>query len=106
MDQHPDQNGVGRRQFLKTAGAVATGLAGFSPALAAAAKATRVVIKDVRIEKGVRIEANDGTFGSFAGSSAQDLKTLATHLVRIRERWLGRDPFDPKLEGQDLWDAI
>ncbi len=97
-----------RRQFLKTAGAIAGGFTGLPAALAAPAPGPgrKVVIKDLRIEKGVVIEADNGTLGSFAGSGGQDLKTLAGHLSRIRARWIGRDPFDPTLNGEDLWEAL
>jgi L-alanine-DL-glutamate epimerase-like enolase superfamily enzyme len=101
-------NRLDRRQFLKTAGALTAGLGGLTDVLAAAAAATArdVVIRDLRIEKGVAIEASDGTRGFFAGSGGQDLATLADHLPRLRERWIGRNPLDPKLEGDDLWEAV
>lgn len=99
---------LNRREFFHAAGALAAGLAVLPRARAGAAatKTPGVVLKDLRIDKGVTIEASDGTVGSFPGSGGQDLKTLAGHLPKIRERWLGRDPFDPKLAGEDLWEAI
>ena len=109
MNDYPvKENRLNRRQFLKTAGAIATGMTYLSAALASAAPKTtpRVVIKDLRIAKGVVIEADDGTLGSFAGSGGQDLKTLASHLPLIRDRWIGQNPFEPRLEGEDLWEAI
>ena len=63
-------------------------------------------IQDVRIDRGVTIEADNGTVGSFAGSKAQDLATLKRHLPKIREMLVGQDPFDMRLNGELLWEAI
>jgi hypothetical protein len=109
MNENPcSVNRLDRRQFLKTAGVLATGLTSLPEALAGqlTGKMPDVAIKDLRIEKGVVIEADDGSFGSFAGSSGQDLKTLASHLLRIRELWIGKNPFDPRIDGENWWEAI
>jgi L-alanine-DL-glutamate epimerase-like enolase superfamily enzyme len=44
--------------------------------------------------------------GRFAGSPSQDLGSLKPHLSRIREYLIGRDPFDPSLGGEALWELI
>ncbi len=61
-----DMNRLSRRGFVKTTGIVAGGLIWCPPAFA---EQRRIAIKDVRMEKGVAIEADDGTIGKFAGSS-------------------------------------
>jgi hypothetical protein len=65
-----------------------------------------VTIKDLKIAQGVTIEANDGTEGSFRGSSAQDLKALREHLPKIRKLLVGKNPLDPTLAGELLWETI
>lgn len=106
--QRPYEGAVSRREFLKAAGVVATGLLARPemPAASSRKEKAGITITDIRIEKGVRIEASNGSSGFFAGSGGQDLKTLATHLPRISESWIGRDPLDPKLEGDQLWEAV
>jgi L-alanine-DL-glutamate epimerase-like enolase superfamily enzyme len=83
-------------------------LAGIGGIARGAEKATKrsVTIGDIKITRGVTIEANDGTTGSFAGSRAQDLATLGKSLPVIRELLIGRDPFDARLSGELLWEAV
>jgi len=64
------------------------------------------VIKRVWIDKGVTIEDATGTRGSFGGSGAQDIGTLRKHLPKIQELLVGHDPFDEKLDGELLWEAV
>jgi L-rhamnonate dehydratase len=59
-------------------------------------------IKDIRIKDAVEIEAEDGTTGRFQGRHS----ALGAYLERIRELWVGRDPFDLKLEGAMLWQDL
>jgi L-rhamnonate dehydratase len=92
-----------RREFITAIGGIAAGLIWRSKALAGQPSA---VIKDVRIAKGVTIEADDGTIGTFAGSSSQDLDALKLHLPQIRELMLGRHALDFTLAGETLWEAI
>lgn len=88
-----------RPWFLKTAGVITAGIASFNRKTEGQeADKQPVTIKNLRITKGVTIEANDGTEGSFKGSSAQDLKILQKHLVKIKALLIGRDPFNPTLE--------
>ena len=94
---------IHRREFLGAAGLFAGGLILRSTAFA---DERRVPIKDVRIAKGVEIEAEDGTVGSFAGSPTQDLKALEGHLPKIRELLVGKNALDFSLGGETLWDAI
>ena len=70
------------------------------------AQRKQFTIKDLKITQGVTIVANDGTEGSFKGSGAQDLKTLHKHLVKIKKLLVGKNPFNPTLEGELLWEAI
>lgn len=58
------------------------------------------------MSQGVVVTADDGTEGTFKGSGAQDLDTLREHLPKIREMFVGKDPFDPKLSGELLWETI
>ena len=96
-----------RRRFLKTAGIIAAGVVCLHRKTdAQEAEKQPVTIKDLRIAQGVTIEADDGTEGSFKGSGSQDLKTLQEHLTKIRELLVGKDPFDPTLEGELLWETI
>ncbi len=67
---------------------------------------TPVLIKDVLIEKDVKIVAEDGTVGRFAGSKSQNLDTLRGHLGKVRSLLIGRDAHDRELEGAMLWEAI
>ncbi len=96
-----------RRQFLKTAGIITAGIVSIHRKTEAQeAEKQPVTIKDLMITQGVTIEANDGTEGSFKGSGAQDLKTLQKHLVKIKELLVDKNPFNPTLEGELLWEAI
>ena len=96
-----------RRTFLQAAGAIVGGLAGIEGRSSAQEFGRRATaIKEVRIAKGVVIEADDGTVGTFAGSGSQDLATLQKHLPKIRELLVGRDPLDLSLQGEMLWEAI
>ena len=96
-----------RRRFLKTAGVITAGIVSLHRETEAQeAQKQPVTIKDLRITQGVTIEADDGTKGSFKGSGSQDLKTLQEHLAKIRELLVGRNPFDPMLEGELFWERI
>ena len=96
-----------RRRFLKTAGFITAGaVCLYRETEGQEADRQPVTIKDLRIEQGVTIEADDGTEGSFKGSGSQDLKTLQEHLTKIRGLIVGRDPFSPTLEGELLWETI
>jgi len=94
---------VQRREFLQLTSLAATSLLCAGRPFAAEGS---VKIKDVRLAKAIEIETSDGTIGSFVGSSSQDRKTLETHLPRIRELLAGKDPRDPALSGELLWEAI
>jgi L-alanine-DL-glutamate epimerase-like enolase superfamily enzyme len=63
-------------------------------------------ITEVEIGRGVTIRADDGTRGHFAGSPSQDLKSLGSHVARIRALLIGRDPFDSSLDGERLWESL
>jgi len=89
---------VSRRQFIAATGVLCSGLA--------RGEESPVRIKSVRLEKGCQIEAEDGTLGSFAGSSSQDLKALEQHLPVIRETLLGQNALDRRLSGTTLWEKI
>ncbi|UCG60140.1 MAG: mandelate racemase/muconate lactonizing enzyme family protein [Phycisphaerales bacterium] len=96
-----------RRRFLKAAGAVTVGVTCLCRKTEGRdANKQGAIIKDLKIEEGVTIEADDGTEGSFKGSGSQDLKTLQEHHAKIRELLVGKDPFDPMLEGELLWETI
>jgi len=92
-----------RRGFIKTTAILVGGLICQSEAFAAQEP---VKIKDVRFAKGVAIEAEDGTIGTFAGSLNQNLKTLQGHLPKIRELFIGKNALDFTLAGETLWEAI
>jgi len=94
---------LNRRGFIKTSAILAGGLI-WQPKSWAAQEPFS--IKDIRIAKGIAIEADDGTIGTSAGSSFQDLKTLNGHLPKIRELLLGKNPLDFTLAGETLWEAI
>ena len=98
-----DMNSIRRRDFIKATGITAGGLIWRSPAFA---EQRRITIKDVRMKKGIAVEADDGTIGKFAGSSEQDLKVLERHLPRIRELLVGKNALDVTLAGETLWEAI
>lgn len=96
---------ISRRAFVaRTTAAVAATLAAPGGALRAASSPGR--IKDVRIAKGVTVEAEDGTLGTFAGSPSQNLKALEGYLPQIREAWIGKSALDPALDGATLWEAV
>ena len=96
-----------RRRFFTTVG-------GATSALALLNKLTwgqvtdrpTVKIRDVHVSDGVTIVADNDTKGSFKGSRSQDLDTLKSHIPRIRELLIGRDPLDRSLDGEMLWEAI
>lgn len=96
-----------RRRFLKTAGVITAGVVCLHRETnGQEADKQPVTIKNLRIAQGVSIEADNGTEGSFKGSGSQDLKTLQEHLAKIRELLVGRNPFDPMLEGELFWERI
>lgn len=92
---------VDRRNFLVAASTTLVGAPGSASCLAVSSK-----IRDVRVDRGVTIVADNGTVGSFAGSRAQDLPTLQHHLPKIREMLVGKDLVDMKLSGELLWDTL
>jgi L-alanine-DL-glutamate epimerase-like enolase superfamily enzyme len=96
-----------RRQFLKTTGIIMAGIVCLQRKIDGQENGKQpVTIKDLRIAQGVTIKADDGTEGSFKGSGSQNLKILQEHLTKIRELLVGKDPFDPLLEGELLWETI
>lgn len=98
---------LNRRRFLQTTVVTTAGTI-FAHAETKAQQPSQpsVTIKDLTIAQGVTIEADDGTQGSFKGSGSQDLDTLRDHLPTIRRLLLGKNPFDPKLEGALLWETV
>jgi L-alanine-DL-glutamate epimerase-like enolase superfamily enzyme len=98
---------LNRRDFLKKSGIAITALATVAPDLyCQASTGSKAAIRDIRIEKGVMIEAEDGTIGQFKGSGDQDLQTLQANLLIIRKLLIGKDPMDYKLDGELLWETI
>jgi L-alanine-DL-glutamate epimerase-like enolase superfamily enzyme len=96
-----------RRRFLKTTGVILAGIVSLHKATEGQeVQKKQFNIKDLRITQGVTIEANNGTKGSFKGCGAHDLKTLQKHIVKIKELLVGKNPFDPTLEGELLWETI
>jgi L-rhamnonate dehydratase len=96
-----------RRDFIKTGGVLMTGLLSMKADLYGQMAAKELVtIKDVRIEKGVFIEASNGTTGQFSGSPVQDLSKLKPHLPLIRKLLTGRDALDPSLCGDLIWETV
>lgn len=70
-------------------------------------KKTKVAIRDIRIDdKGVSVEADNGTIGLFSGSPVQDLSKLKPHLPLIRKVLIGKDPLDYNLNGELLWETV
>lgn len=94
---------ISRRDFLACSGALATG---FLSAAKAYADSLPVAIKDIRLEKGVLIEADSGVIGSFTGSPHQDFSPLKKQLAKIREVLIGKNIFDLKLGGETVWEAL
>ena len=92
-----------RRQFLKIAGASIVGVTFPGGILA---QTPPVKIREVRLAKGIEMEAEGGTIGRFAGSPLQDLDGIRTHLSKIRELLIGRNALDAKLTGELLWEAV
>ncbi len=71
-----------RRCLLTLAGALAAGMVSLEEAEERPEVYKQpVAIKDLWIKQGVTIEADDGTKGSFRGSSAQNIKILQKHLA-------------------------
>jgi L-rhamnonate dehydratase len=96
-----------RREFLKTGGIMIAGIASLPIDLYShGSNSVSVAIRDVKIENGVFIEADDGTFGKFPGSPSQDLEKLKPYLSHIRKLLIGKDPLDHKLDGEMLWESI
>lgn len=91
-----------RRRFIETAG-IAAGLA-FRGSGTWGLESAEIV--DVHVSGGVTIVADNGTKGFFKGSGKQDLETLKSHLPRIRELLVGKNPHDRKLDGKLLWETI
>jgi L-alanine-DL-glutamate epimerase-like enolase superfamily enzyme len=96
-----------RRALLRT-----VGMTGVSYVLSAGAFGSQphdcppVEIREVRISDGVMIIADNGAVGAFRGSTAQDLDALRSHLPRMRELLVGRNPLDLGLTGEMLWETI
>ena len=96
-----------RREFLKTGGIMIAGLTSMQTDLySQKSKTESFTIRDVKIENGVLIEADDGTIGKFTGSPSQNLEKLKSHLSIIRNLLIGKDPLDRKLDGDLIWEAI
>ena len=94
-----------RREFLKLGGIALAGLTTLNSELYGTTVSS-VEIKNVIIENGVILEANDGTTGVFKGSPSQDLDTLHNHLQKIRELLIGRDPLDRTIDAEMIWESI
>jgi L-rhamnonate dehydratase len=96
-----------RREFLKTSVSLLTGLT-FLPEnlLRGGSKISSTTINNIKIDKGVIIEAENGITGRFSGSSEQDLKSLNSYLPVIQKLLIGKDPLDRNLDGEMLWEAI
>ncbi|MEI7730542.1 MAG: enolase C-terminal domain-like protein [Verrucomicrobiota bacterium] len=105
MEPHlkPLAAGFNRRRFIETTALLAGGLIAQTKTLA---KDPSVTIKDVRIVKGVAIEADNGVIGTATGSGNQNLPALAKHLPKIRELLIGQNPLDFTLGGATLWEGI
>jgi L-rhamnonate dehydratase len=98
---------LNRRTFLQAAGAIVGGLVSSQEqSLAQQNGRHPIAIKEVKIDKGIVIEADDGSAGTFAGSGSQDLNMLQTHLPKVRELLVGKDPLDLSLQGEMFWEAI
>ena len=96
-----------RRAFLKTGGILITGLLSLNTDLYSQKKGkTSYAIKDIRIDKDVTIEAENGTVGIFSGSPVQDLSKLKPYLPLIRQALQSKDIFDYNLHGELLWETI
>ncbi|MCH7919629.1 MAG: mandelate racemase/muconate lactonizing enzyme family protein [Planctomycetes bacterium] len=96
-----------RRRFLKGAGGATAGLAFLNNwTWSQESYGLTAKIIDVQVSGGVTIVAENGTKGRFTGSGKQDLETLKSHLLRIRELLIGKNPLDRKLSGEMLWEAI
>lgn len=101
------KSGLNRRGFLRTGGILMTGLLSLNTDWYDRDKEKGfVVIRDVKIEDGVSVEADDGTVGRFSGSPVQDLSKLKPHLSEIRKVLIGKDPLDHNLDGEMLWETI
>jgi L-alanine-DL-glutamate epimerase-like enolase superfamily enzyme len=96
-----------RREFLKMSGIALAGIATLNAdPLGTQTNLSSVKITNVIIENGVVIKASDGTSGMFKGSPSQDLGSLGTHLDKIRELLIGKDPLDRSLDAEMIWEAI
>ncbi|MFC1652692.1 mandelate racemase/muconate lactonizing enzyme family protein [Planctomycetota bacterium] len=96
-----------RRQFFKATGGAAASVAFLNNwTWGQESYGLGAKIIDVQVSDGVTIVAENGTKGYFKGSGKQDLETLKSHLLRIRELFIGKDPLDRKLSGEMLWEAI
>jgi L-rhamnonate dehydratase len=96
-----------RRQFIKTGGIMIAGLASYNKIpFTMESEGRAVLIRDVKIDKGITIEADGGISGRFTGSSSQDLLKLIPNLQVIRKLLIGKDPLDRSLDGNLLWEAI
>jgi L-alanine-DL-glutamate epimerase-like enolase superfamily enzyme len=101
---------VSRRDAIKSALGAAIPLALPWKLLAAEtmpASRPGVRIKDVLMEAGGVVVADDGTRGYFMGTSQPNHRANITkYLPQIRSLWVGRNPLDPALCGEMLWESI
>jgi L-alanine-DL-glutamate epimerase-like enolase superfamily enzyme len=96
-----------RRAFLKTGGIMITGLLSLITDLYSQKKSkTSYAVKDIRIDKDVSIEAENGTVGIFSGSPVQDLSKLKPYLPLIKKALQSKDIFDYNLHGELLWETV
>ena len=92
-----------RRSFLKAVSGATAGLAVFNgPTWGQAAEGPIAKIRDLQVSEGVTIVVDNGTTGRFKGSRSQYLSTLKSHVQRIRELLVDRDPLDRTLGGEML----
>ena len=104
---HDLTQSIARRSFLSRAalaGASLAPLATFNGIRAAGEDTPR--IERVSIEAGITLTASNGRIGHFSGSQSQNMEPLRTRFEVIRKLLLGRDPFDPELEGALFWEAL
>jgi hypothetical protein len=101
MNNGDKRSALDRRRFFQTISAVTLG-GPFVNNLTFGQTADRPAakIQDVQVTNRVTIVTDRGTKGSFAGSRAQDLGSLKSHLRQIRRLLIGKDPLDRSLDGE------
>jgi len=98
---------LSRRGFLGAIGGATAGLAFLgAPSRGQLTDRPTVKVVDVQVSDRIAIIADNGTTGSFRGSRSQDLDTIKSHLRRLRELLIGRDPLDRRLSGEMFWEAV